>query len=472
MRSLTKLDLRLCTALEAVPDGLENLAHLMYLDIYRTKIYGLCDGLLHSLVNIQSLGFNHVNGGGKEVCLSALKRLKCLNCSFSDADEVHMFAKSNPHLPTWSDLSFGLNDDNNDGDYRLFHDDRFEIWSEDISECGKVVRIHGRKKNEIHGRISFLEDIQSLCIGYYNSGGACNMLDFYPTEVNVGIHLLTVEGVQEKTAFSILYPISHLKELIINRCRKLEYLFTGSAGVYLQNLQVLKIKLCDDLKGIIAPGSPDPIDTFPSLESIHVKDCSRIQTLVGHLLLLRLRKLRKIVALGCDSMKEIIEWSPVMPSDQVDLSSLKEIHMLNCKSIWRLLAAESLPLIQDLETIDAIYCKNMKEVIGHAQEQSSQNSSWPRLQQLKSLSLSLLPALKSICDQPLICSSIEEIAARGCPKLKRIPLYLPPGPDGCPSPPPNLKNIYVQSKERWESLEWPIQPEAKTLLQPFVRYDP
>ncbi|OWM74868.1 hypothetical protein CDL15_Pgr004635 [Punica granatum] len=478
MKSLTKLDLSLCAALEAVPDGLENLAQLEYLDIYGTNIYGLCEGLLNSLVNIQFLGFNHVDVQEKEVSLSALTRLECLRCSFSDAYEVRMFATSNPRLPSWFDLVIGCN-----GNYRLFDDDWFEMRSNDIFQCGKVIRIHGGwYYDEVRGGISLPEDVQSLCIRD-NGGGEFAMsnfydwlwdlagdirLDFYPTEVNRGIHLLTVEGVQENMASHISHRRSHLKELIVYRCQKLRYLFTVRAGVYLENLRVLKIEYCGNLKGLIAPESPDPIDAFRSLESIYVKACLGMTTLVGSLLSLRLQKLRKIVAVDCFSMEEIIEWSP---SHQVDLSSLKEIHVSNCCSIERLLAAESLPLLQDLETIDAIDCKCMKEVIGHAQGQSSQNSSRPRLRQLKSLSLSSLPELTSICDQPLICGSIEEIAARGCPKLKRIPLDLPPGPDGRPSPPSDLKIIYVQSKERWESLEWPDQPEAKTLLQPFVRYD-
>ncbi|OWM88712.1 hypothetical protein CDL15_Pgr002479 [Punica granatum] len=154
MRSLKKLDLSLCKNLQAVPDGLENLVDLRYLDICWTKIYGLCDGLRHRLVKIQYLGFNLINGG---VSLSVLERLERLRCSFSDVNELYLFAESNPHLPSHYDLFIGVKETTY---YTDDDDDRFKIWSENISRCGKVIRIHGREDYEIRGS----EDIHLLAV--------------------------------------------------------------------------------------------------------------------------------------------------------------------------------------------------------------------------------------------------------------------------------------------------------------------
>ena len=87
---------------------------------------------------------------------------------------------------------------------------------------------------------------------------------------------------------------------------------------------------------------------------------------------------------------------------------------------------------------------------------------------LRSISLERLPTLKSICRGRMVCDSLKEIKVHECPKLKRLPLYLPPLLDGQPSPPSSLKKIYAErGEEWWESLEWD-HPNAKNVLQHLV----
>ena len=92
------------------------------------------------------------------------------------------------------------------------------------------------------------------------------------------------------------------------------------------------------------------------------------------------------------------------------------------------------------------------------------------LPNLRYLILKDLPELKTICNsnKVIVCDSIEEITLFCCPKLKRLPLFLPLLSDGQLSPPPSLRIIYSFNKEWWDSLEWD-SPDTKNVLQPFFR---
>ena len=109
----------------------------------------------------------------------------------------------------------------------------------------------------------------------------------------------------------------------------------------------------------------------------------------------------------------------------------------------------------------------MEEIIASDSESDHVEEKFT-LPKLKTLSLQYLPRLKSICsaNRVMVCDSIELIGIYHCPELKRMPLYLPLGDDGQPSPPPRLERILIFT-EQWEMMEWD-HPNAKSVLEPFV----
>jgi disease resistance protein RPS2 len=133
-----------------------------------------------------------------------------------------------------------------------------------------------------------------------------------------------------------------------------------------------------------------------------------------------------------------------------------------------------LPNLLNLEMISVERCDKMEEIIETRvdwvmgeESSSSCHSIEFNLPKLRHLSFILLPELKSICRENLICSSLQTIIVRDCPKLKRMPLCLPVLDNGRPSPPPSLEEIYVDPKEWWESVEWD-HPNSKDVLLPFL----
>ncbi|GKV15045.1 hypothetical protein SLEP1_g25847 [Rubroshorea leprosula] len=131
----------------------------------------------------------------------------------------------------------------------------------------------------------------------------------------------------------------------------------------------------------------------------------------------------------------------------------------------KLLPLELLQAFQNLEEIDVNRCEQMEEIIASSDSDASLDKfTFPKLRRLW---LRGLPQLKSICNAKgvIVCDCIEKIQIRRCRELTRIPVQFPLLDNGQPS---HLKEIEIdeESKEWWESVEW----DHKNLLQPFLKY--
>ncbi|GLU15298.1 hypothetical protein SLE2022_318000 [Rubroshorea leprosula] len=155
-------------------------------------------------------------------------------------------------------------------------------------------------------------------------------------------------------------------------------------------------------------------------------------------------------------------------------SNLKQLEIIQCWGLRKLLPLELIQALQNLEEIIVLTCDQIEEIIASSDLDASSSDkftfTFPKLRELR---LWNLPQLKSICSAKgvMVCNSIEKIVMSGCPELKRIPVQLPQLDNGQPSPPPHLKEIKIgeQSKEWWETVEWD-HPDAKNLFQPFLKY--
>ncbi|XP_057948731.1 probable disease resistance protein At1g15890 [Malania oleifera] len=187
------------------------------------------------------------------------------------------------------------------------------------------------------------------------------------------------------------------------------------------NIDYLRFKRCHDLRAL--PGG-----TFSSLEVLEVLLCPKIKKLFPDRLVRHLQNLKCLSVGGCDSIEEIIgEVEENEDRATADLSITCSAS--NNKKIG-------------IKTID--------------------------LPKLRYLELWELPELKSICRGKMVCDTLKIVAIEACPKLKRLPLYLPLHPvDGQPSPPPALQGIITKDDEWWELLVWD-HPAAKPVLQPFL----
>jgi disease resistance protein RPS2 len=184
----------------------------------------------------------------------------------------------------------------------------------------------------------------------------------------------------------------------------------------------------------------------------------------------------------CNSMESLVSSSwfcsapPPSPSYSGIFFGLKEFGCYGCKSMKKLFPLVLLPNLVNLENIRVIECEKMEEIIGGTRPDEEgvmgeESSTDLKLPKLRSLQLTGLPELKSICSAKLICDSLKVIWIVKCNKLKRLPICLPLLENGEPSPPPSLRRIEVHPKEWWESVVKWEHPNAKDVLRPFVSFE-
>ncbi|GKV02977.1 hypothetical protein SLEP1_g15348 [Rubroshorea leprosula] len=270
--------------------------------------------------------------------------------------------------------------------------------------------------------------------------------------------MLTLRGMEINEYHPVLLP-DDLQLLRITRCCGLKSLNDAFKFKALSDLRSCQIKQFDKLECML--------ELF-SLSS----DCSPFDRFS----ILRLVKLPNLRALV--KMKGQAESAPstsCAPTQSSVFSNLKKLLIYECPRIKKLFPSELLKGLHNLEEIYVIGCTKMEEIIEVEEEKETLMTDGENeaitfiLPKLKELLLDGLSNLKSICTTRgvMVCDSLEEIGIFECPKLKRIPLYLPLLPNGELCSHPSLRRIYTNSKECWESLVWD-NPSTKDILLPFL----
>ncbi|KAF8037265.1 hypothetical protein BT93_B0237 [Corymbia citriodora subsp. variegata] len=272
-----------------------------------------------------------------------------------------------------------------------------------------------------------------------------------------------------------LFP--SLIDLEINNISKLKYLFGHWPKFSLPHLQKITISHCEEMVGItiaVTSPPPHPPPSFPSLGHIYVCKCDKMKRVLESEWLSHFPNLKWIEVIHCENMEEIIGGPlPRVPAEKISLVFLL---VENCQNMKNLFPHELLLHLQNLQIIIVMDCKGMVEMIsgaGQSQEGSTTtpvnntHSSSPSsisLPKLKDLQLNNLPQLKSICEVPLTCDSIERLEVIKCPELNRIPLQLQFRDIE------DLPHIKVEGEEKWKTLIWD-HPDARARLQSHLHFD-
>ncbi|XP_030469181.2 probable disease resistance protein At1g61300 isoform X5 [Syzygium oleosum] len=425
LKSLRKLDVCGCKMLGEVPEGMEMLVKLRYLNLSDTHIETLLEGVLGKLVNLQYL----VIKKGMAWAGRNLKKAEGLYCSVSNVETFNAcvrFLEQNSSLPYQLWL--------NESRYHSFKDkhERHII----IESCHSIA---ARVDGEIGGDGHALLPKNVLVLEVGSCGGVTSLCEIGPLD---NLEELTIEEWEKLEELGAVH-FPHLRRLKIAWCSKLKHLLEEGQG--LPRLHWLKIQGSKELEEINIAA--------PLLYSIEVYGCPKMKRVVKwEWLATRLPNLRSIKIKNCEKLEEIIGGGPAMPIGATCL--LAEFELCGCNNMKGVLLTHDmllrLPYLQDIRVGD---CKSIEVIIGTIPDKPH-----PILPNLIRLTLWNLPELKSICDEIVSWILFRRFDIRNCPKLKRLPL----ADNGLPYPSPYLESICI-NQMTWESLEYP-PPFLRSIL--------
>ncbi|GLU23382.1 hypothetical protein SLE2022_393960 [Rubroshorea leprosula] len=522
LKGLTKLNLS-GTSIEELPQGLDMLTNLKYLWL-GGRLSEVPDGLLGNLSKLQYLGVDlRISLKWKEI--RRLLRLESLNGRFSMLDDMSLFVKSERKFPNRCRIFVGSYDEDVEYNYNKTISSAMKlIASQDIDNCGEffglpsVVRnfyILDCKNVKSLNDIFDFQDATNLwrcivdkCDGveFFASLGWLkplqNLESLYLHQLN---NLNAVFGEVRAVAKSVSLPAgsySSLKKLKVISCEKMKKLLPLRLLPYLQNLQTIKVVSCDQMEEIIwseyEEEGAKALEklTLPKLERLALVYLPALKSIYnGSNTVLICNSIKRIEILYCREIESVfwrgfnplptLEYlelwylgnlKSVFDEEALGLSPptttffpLKTIRVFACPKLKKVSSFGSIPTtFQCLETFEVYSCNQMEELISSSTYEEIEALEKITLPNLQCLKLTRLPELKRICSNSnvLICDSIKSLEIVLCKKLKRIPLHLYSLDNGQA---PSLKQIEVDTKEHWESLEWD-QSNAKEVLLPSVNF--
>ncbi|KAK5834145.1 hypothetical protein PVK06_018019 [Gossypium arboreum] len=279
LQELKKLDL--CwTSIEEVPEGMDMLINLRYIDLEVGTLKEIPAGLLPKLVHLQDLSFDVTN---RQTSLKAeemepLKKLECFEGRFEDINEFNKFIssmqKSKKNLIKYN-LQVGIAPlfVNSTIDKRLTIGGvhkwegeliRHPIETQELNvlECDylrSLVDDNSSFKNAIDlrfCRILWCEGIE--CVVSLSSFASSSPHPFQSLEVLVlqdlpklSALIIKDEGFGSTSTLAPAATFSHLKEIVIINCSSMKTLLPHWLLPNLQNLETIFVTECDELVEIL-----------------------------------------------------------------------------------------------------------------------------------------------------------------------------------------------------------------------------
>ncbi|XP_052883584.1 disease resistance protein At4g27190-like [Gossypium arboreum] len=279
LQELKKLDL--CwTSIEEVPEGMDMLINLRYIDLEVGTLKEIPAGLLPKLVHLQDLSFDVTNRQKslKAEEMEPLKKLECFEGRFEDINEFNKFIssmqKSKKNLIKYN-LQVGIAPlfVNSTIDKRLTIGGvhkwegeliRHPIETQELNvlECDylrSLVDDNSSFKNAIDlrfCRILWCEGIE--CVVSLSSFASSSPHPFQSLEVLVlqdlpklSALIIKDEGFGSTSTLAPAATFSHLKEIVIINCSSMKTLLPHWLLPNLQNLETIFVTECDELVEIL-----------------------------------------------------------------------------------------------------------------------------------------------------------------------------------------------------------------------------
>ncbi|XP_012441379.2 probable disease resistance protein At1g61300 [Gossypium raimondii] len=377
LQELKKLDL--CgTKIEEVPEGMDMLIKLRYLDLQVGTLKEIPAGLLPKLVHLQHLSFNVVNEKTslKAEEMEPLKKLECFTGRFEYISEFNKFISSvqkskknliKYHLHMGSSIMPAARDktvtiggvQNWEGDL-IMHP--IEIQQLNIVKCHylrNLVDDNSSLKNAIDLRIydcKGIECVVSLSAFASSSAHPLQSLEILDLRDLPKLSALIMKdaGIGSATT-STLAPsttFSHLKEIDVQRCSSMKTLLPHWLLPNLQNLEQIWVSECDEIVEILGAATSeveekrgDALIQFhlPKLRVLAFRKLPNLKSICSKSGVMICDSLKLIAVIRCDKLKRIPPFVPLVGNGQPFAYAPPSLTITSWKEWWESLEWDDHP---------------------------------------------------------------------------------------------------------------------------------
>ncbi|GLU15301.1 hypothetical protein SLE2022_318030 [Rubroshorea leprosula] len=405
LRALKKLDLQ-GAGIEVVPQGMEILESLEYLNLFCRDLKDIPTGILPKLSSLQYLAVCYLPGTSIKIDLeevASLKKLEILECRFDGIHELHSFVSEFKNFQSLTAYGLvvggGLLDDLPD-----ITDEKFSYrWS---------------------GRRSCLQIKRLLEINQLKIDGECMVV------LPDNLEDLWIDKMQNMTRRSLnkiilLENATELRRCLIHQCERIECVVeldsSSSPSLCWPVLNKLEYLYINDLPNLCVlvrvEGVPTPPRVFSNLKVLAIYCCYKMRKLLPLELLQALQNVEEIRVWNCTEMEEIIASSDSDASSDKFTFTFPKLRMLELDKLPKLKSICSAKGVMIYDSIEEIVINRCPELKRNPFQLPLRHDGQP----------SRPPRLIAI-------------------KIDRR-----------------------YSEGWWESVEWD-HPTAKNLLQPYVKY--
>ncbi|GLU21762.1 hypothetical protein SLE2022_378790 [Rubroshorea leprosula] len=350
-QAITKLNFN-GSGIEEIPEGMEMLVNLKYLDLNNTNITKLPEGILQKLSCLQILALRIDGIQVKGEDLWPLEKLECFDGDLIDWNELSIFYKMmQSRRERLRDYTLGIG---SGGDvtfqFRKYWKRFLKISCLPITSEKCVVLPHNVEAIALEAcydlkcldQLSFLKDTVNLTTCLL---GECqsvefvfsSLFNFNPLQSLQFLGLIELENLKALFEEEALAPSAlsfPLKAIIIDNCPKIKKLFSPRLLVrHLQNLESIAVGNCEELEEIIASEESEEEDgklLLHKLKILNLGGMPKLKSICGRTRVLVCDSLETLEIKNCPLLKRV----PLSPPP-----SLKEIRV-SSRELWESLEWE------------------------------------------------------------------------------------------------------------------------------------